>query len=265
MRRIMALSVMISGLLVLPAFAQAPEDWPPEGVMGDWPTSPRPLESAEYAPFSKPLGTISLNQNVFHLQEKAAYLGVTTSPVADTLREQLGLPKGFGLVVDSVEKDSPADKAGLKVHDVLQKLDDQLLINAPQLTVLVRSKKADDEITFTVIRAAKPMEIKAKLVEKALSILDVATPHVPLRLTLPGPHARLLDGNAVPNTANVTTVLSHADDTHRITLTTTNGKKTLIVEDAKTGKLLHTGPANSEDDLKTLSPDIREKLKAMVR
>jgi hypothetical protein len=56
--------------------------------------------------------------------EKAAFLGVATSPAPDTLRAQLDLPRGVGLVVDFVEKDSPAEAAGLKVHDVLEKLDD---------------------------------------------------------------------------------------------------------------------------------------------
>src|ERR1043166_5888499 len=73
-------------------------------------------------------------------REKVSFLGVTTSPVSSTLTEQLGLQKGIGLVVTGVVSDSPA--AGvLKAHDILLKLNDQLLIETHQLAVLVRSFK----------------------------------------------------------------------------------------------------------------------------
>ena len=52
-----------------------------------------------------------------------------------------------------VERGSPAAEAGLLQNDVLEKLDDQLLVNTAQFTVLVRSKKPGDEVTLSVIRA----------------------------------------------------------------------------------------------------------------
>lgn len=97
---------------------------------------------------------------------KASYLGVVAHPADPTLRKQLSLPDGVGLVVEHVETGSPADQAKVEKHDVLQKLDDQLLINPEQLMVLVRMHKAGDEIKLTVIRQAKPVTLTAKLVEK---------------------------------------------------------------------------------------------------
>src|SRR4051812_3703916 len=41
-------------------------------------------------------------------QRKGAFLGVGTSPPTPILREQLKLSEGMGLVVEVVEKDSPA-------------------------------------------------------------------------------------------------------------------------------------------------------------
>ena len=52
-------------------------------------------------------------------REKAAFLGVVTSVPAAGVREQLKLAKGVGLAVDFVEKDSPAEAAGLAKGDVL--------------------------------------------------------------------------------------------------------------------------------------------------
>jgi len=81
--------------------------------------------------------------------EKAAFLGVSGSPVMPALREQLKLPKGVGLVVEHVEPKSPAEEAGIKQYDVLHKIGDQLLVNAHQLAVLVRMHKPDEEVTLT--------------------------------------------------------------------------------------------------------------------
>ncbi len=104
-------------------------------------------------------------------KEKVAYLGIATSRVSDVLREQLELPKGVGLVIDYVDADSPARSSGLKKYDILQKLNDQILINPDQLAVLVRMFKAGEEIDLTLIRQGKAMSVPAKLaklVEKEL-------------------------------------------------------------------------------------------------
>lgn len=97
---------------------------------------------------------------------KAAFLGVTTRPVMPELTAQLELPRGVGLVVTFIEPDSPAAKAGLREHDVLHKLGDQLLINAEQLSVLVRTYKPEDDVTLNIIRGGKKLDLTATLEER---------------------------------------------------------------------------------------------------
>src|ERR1044071_1941754 len=50
------------------------------------------------------------------------YLGVDTSQVPTVVSDQLGLAKGFGLVVDYVEPNSPAATAGVQQNDILKML-----------------------------------------------------------------------------------------------------------------------------------------------
>jgi hypothetical protein len=82
------------------------------------------------------------------------FLGVETDPASSTLTEQLGLPDNTGLVVEEVVPGSAA-AAALKRHDILLKLDDQVLIEPRQLSVLVRGHKVGDAVTVTFLRAGK--------------------------------------------------------------------------------------------------------------
>jgi autotransporter-associated beta strand protein len=97
---------------------------------------------------------------------KAAFLGLETSNADATLRAQLKLPEGVGLTVRTVYEQSPAQNAGVQMHDVLYKLNDQLLINPEQYRVLVRTFKPGDDVELTVIREAQPLKLRAKLIEK---------------------------------------------------------------------------------------------------
>jgi serine protease Do len=95
-------------------------------------------------------------------KESVTFLGIEATPVPPVLTAQLGLPKGAGLVVNHVVPDSAAVGA-LQENDILLKLDDQLLIEARQLSVLVRNHQEGDEVTLTYIRGGKQATAKVKL------------------------------------------------------------------------------------------------------
>ena len=94
--------------------------------------------------------------------EQVAFLGIATEPVDPMVSYQLGLPEGVGLAVIEVREDG-AVKGKVAVHDVLQKLDDQLLTGQEQLSILVRARKPGDEVALTVTHRGKTEEIKVKL------------------------------------------------------------------------------------------------------
>ena len=95
--------------------------------------------------------------------EQTTYLGIHATPVEPGLAWHLGLPDGFYQSVQYIAPDSPAAAAGLKEHDILQKVNDQLIINFEQLHVLIRSKKAGEKVKLTVLRQGSEKQLDAKL------------------------------------------------------------------------------------------------------
>jgi hypothetical protein len=102
--------------------------------------------------------------------EKAAFLGVSTTRTSSVLREQLRIKAG--LVVESVDPKSPAEAAGIKVNDIIEKMEDQLLINPAQFTELVRMQKPGDSVTLTVLHKGESQKLTAKLEEREVVIAE---------------------------------------------------------------------------------------------
>lgn len=85
-------------------------------------------------------------------------LGMRLTRASAVLRQQLALDRGAGLVVDSVTTGSRADRAGIRQHDVLVMLDDQLLLLPEQLTALLEAA-ADAPLHCTVLRGGRKMKL----------------------------------------------------------------------------------------------------------
>lgn len=81
------------------------------------------------------------------------FLGVMLMPHDDS-----GKP-----VVTMVVKDSPAEKAGLKTDDVIEKLDGQPVLSVQDLIEKVKATKPGTEVTFVILRGKDKKEIKVKL------------------------------------------------------------------------------------------------------
>ena len=94
------------------------------------------------------------------------FLGVETSQVPSVVSEQLGLAKGFGLVVDYVVPDSPAAAAGIQQNDILKMLNDQILIEPSQLRKLLQTFSEGTNVTLTVLRKGQEQKITVKLTKK---------------------------------------------------------------------------------------------------
>jgi hypothetical protein len=90
--------------------------------------------------------------------------------------DQLGLAKGFGLVVDYVEPNSPAATAGVQQNDILKMLNDQILLEPSQLRKLLQTFPEGTDVTLTVLRKGQEQKLTVKLGKKEVSQRHSAFP-----------------------------------------------------------------------------------------
>lgn len=81
-------------------------------------------------------------------------VGVTLSDADDTLRSQLKLADGEGLIVTDVVPDGPAAAAGIQKHDVLIKLDGKRISTIEKINAQIQELK-DRPATLAFLVAVK--------------------------------------------------------------------------------------------------------------
>ena len=101
-----------------------------------------------------------------------AYLGVHTSRLDRAVSHQLGLPNGLHLLVERVAEGSPAEDAGLQLHDILLEFDDQILVNPEQLKTLVRMRNPGERVNLSILRQSKPLSLSVELIEAPEDLRD---------------------------------------------------------------------------------------------
>jgi len=87
------------------------------------------------------------------------YLGVGMQPVS--------LPDGGGLIVVSVEKDSPAAEAGLVIGDILIALDGKPVRDTREAQTFLSGENIGRTVAVSILRGGERKEIKLKVGEKA--------------------------------------------------------------------------------------------------
>jgi serine protease Do len=136
----------------------------PFAVALSQPQPPPPPPPAAPAPPAPPAGPGRHHEN--GPKVPVIFLGVESSSVPSVLSEQMGLPKGFGLVVDYVVPDSPAAAAGVQQNDILKMLNDQILLEPNQLRKLLQSFQDGTTVTLTILRKGQEQKLTAKLTKK---------------------------------------------------------------------------------------------------
>lgn len=87
------------------------------------------------------------------------YLGVRFQPLTADLAKSFGLDSEKGALIASVEKDTPAERAGLKAGDVILEYDGKLINEGNELPRFVAATPIDKKVKLSVFRDGKKQEM----------------------------------------------------------------------------------------------------------
>ena len=92
-----------------------------------------------------------------------ARLGVVIQEVNQTFADSFKLDKPEGALVSSVERDGPADKAGLKSGDVIRKVNGQTIVTSNDLPALIGSATPGEKVSLEIWRQGQREQLTATL------------------------------------------------------------------------------------------------------
>ncbi len=95
---------------------------------------------------------------------KRPYIGISGADVTEQYSNYYNLP--IGIYIAQIQSDGPAKNADLKVGDVILKFNGETVETMSELNQKKNACKIGDEVTLTISRDGKEMDVKLTLVEQ---------------------------------------------------------------------------------------------------
>lgn len=127
--------------------------------------------------FAIPIEVATRVQQQIQSTGKASHarLGVTVQEVNQNLAESFGLDRPEGALVTSVDKGSPADRAGLKAGDVIRTINGQAIGASSELPAIIGQDLPGDKVKLDVWRDGKSLQVEPTLADASDKGLSVAS------------------------------------------------------------------------------------------
>ena len=100
---------------------------------------------------------------------KRGYLGVSAQDLTTDLSKAFGINTNKGSIITQVQKNSPADKAGIKIGDVVTKINGQAIKNTAAMRNEIGLLKLNSIISMQLSRKGKVVTVKVKILEPKIS------------------------------------------------------------------------------------------------
>lgn len=136
-------------VLVVQAPLNAQDLTPPE-------TAPPPPEAALPEAVSPEFAPV---EDQPQRETPQAWIGVMTFRSPPFLAEQLALPVGQGRVVEHIAPDSPAEKAGVRLNDIIHKIDGRVIGSRRDLNEINAKHQPGDKIEIELIRQGQRLTV----------------------------------------------------------------------------------------------------------
>lgn len=102
------------------------------------------------------------------------YIGVGLTEMTPELRTHFGAPEGAGVMVSKVEPGSPAEKAGIRVGDILTSIDGESIENGFAVRMKVRKAEEGAQVPVELWRDGKAQTLTVAVEMRERPELDLA-------------------------------------------------------------------------------------------
>jgi len=93
-------------------------------------------------------------------------IGLVVQSITPAMAKGLRLSQDWGVIASDVTPDGPADKAGLKVRDLIVSLNGRTMQDAPQLETAIYQMRLDDKVQLGVLRDSTKLEYTVPVTER---------------------------------------------------------------------------------------------------
>lgn len=106
-----------------------------------------------------------MQQIITHGKVRRGIVGIVVQDIDETLAQALKLQKRSGVIINRVMEDSPADKAGLKIGDVVFGIDGKKVRDSRDMSNVLGFKPVGTEINIDVLRNNKLEQVVLVIAE----------------------------------------------------------------------------------------------------
>ncbi len=125
--------------------------------------------SAQNVGFAIPISNVKSIIDLLRKGKQPAYLGVNSVDVNQARADGRDVSVDAGAYVEMVSKGTPADRAGVKVGDVVVEVDGKTVTSAAALGGVIRQYLPGDKVEIKVNRAGDTVTLHATLGEAPTS------------------------------------------------------------------------------------------------
>ena len=96
-------------------------------------------------------------------QPRPIWIGITLTPIAPLVAQQLGLSTNRGLLVQSLDAGSPAERAGMALGDFILEINGRPVLSQEQAGRAVFGVQPGETVRFTIVRQGRQLEISVRV------------------------------------------------------------------------------------------------------
>jgi len=104
-------------------------------------------------------------------ERQAGFLGINVSEIPEMLGAHLDLPADQGVLVRVVSPGSAADKAGMRIHDVILKVAGKPVASQQDLSNLVSDRNAGEKLEIELLRKGRTQTLEAVLDARPANVM----------------------------------------------------------------------------------------------